>query len=93
MQYDKQIFLTKSHKSFAHSAPKLYNFANMGMFSSKPTEGGNGDMGNDTDRPVIDIRKIRRLFWMATFGRLHKWLNKPLEPRDLIEDLYGGGVN
>lgn len=63
----------------------------MGMFFSKPTE-CNGDTGNDTDRPVLDIRKIRRLFWLATFSRLHKWWNKPLEPKDLINDgLSGGG--
>ncbi|PNP39947.1 hypothetical protein TGAMA5MH_08213 [Trichoderma gamsii] len=64
----------------------------MGMFSSKPAEGGDGNMGNtgntgnDTDRPVIDLRTVRRLFLAATFGRLHKWLKQPPTPGKWVDD-------
>ncbi|KAM0480385.1 hypothetical protein ACHAPX_004216 [Trichoderma viride] len=61
----------------------------MGMFSSKPADGGEGNTGNtgnDTDRPVIDLRKVRRLFWAATFGRFHKWLKQPPTPGKWVDD-------
>lgn len=58
----------------------------MGMFFSKPTEGGDGDTSNDIDRPGINARKIRHLFWAATFGRLHKWLKEPPTPGKWLDD-------
>lgn len=58
----------------------------MGMFFSKPVEASDGNTANDADRPGINARKIRHLFWAATFGRFHKWLKEPPTPVKYVDD-------